>query len=151
MEWQLKIDGMEWQLKIFFMEWQLKILGMEWQLKIDGMEWQLKIDGNEWQVKKDGMEQSSRNLLRCCWTAVRQSENFVGQERKMSDKNNRVLLFLNAGLFIFSKHCKLDGKYSVNMCNLHLSKTKSPKNTVWAFSKLFFLSDKLCGKLTKFD
>ena len=36
----------------------------------------------------------------------------------MPDKNNWVLLCSNNGLFVFSKHCKFDGKYAGNMCNL---------------------------------
>ena len=41
---------------------------------------------------------------------------FVGQERKLLDKNNRALLCLNTCLSIFSKYCKFDGKYAGNIC-----------------------------------
>ena len=42
-------------------------------------------------------------------------KTFVGQLRKILNKNNRVLFCLNTGLFIFSKHCKFDGKYTGNI------------------------------------
>ena len=55
---------------------------------------------------------------------------FVGQKKKVPDKNNRVLLNSNTSLSKYSKHCKFDGKqpkYTGNMCNFHPLKTKSPK------------------------
>ena len=82
-------------------------------------------------------------------------KNVVRQKRKIPDKNiYRVLLCLNTGLFIFSKHYKFDGKktkYSGNMCNLHPLKTRSPKYCLGIFLDDNVLSDILSAKLTKFS
>ena len=58
----------------------------------------------------------------------------------MPNKNNRVLLYSNTGLFKSSKHCKFDGKYNTQeiMYNYHPLKTKSPKILYGHFSGLQF-------------
>ena len=75
------------------------------------------------------------------------------KEKCRTKISNRVLLCLNTGLFIFSKHYKFDGKkskYTGNMCNLYPLKTKSPKYCLGIFLDYNFLSDILSAKLTKF-
>ena len=81
---------------------------------------------------------------------------FVGQKRKMTDKNNRVLLYSNTSLTKFSKHCKFDGKlskYRGNTCICAIFihwRPSHPKYCMGIFLDNNFLLDKLSSKLTKF-
>ena len=77
---------------------------------------------------------TSGSLREIFWVVAGQLSNslkiFVGQKKKVPDKNNRVLLNSNTSLSKYSKHCKFDGKqskYTGNMCSFHPLKTKSPK------------------------
>ena len=80
-----------------------------------------------------GGGQSSRNLLRWCWTAVQHSENFCRTEKKNAGINNRVLL---CSILVYSR----------------------PVNIVWVFFWINFSpdiltvwqTDKICRTFPKF-
>ena len=67
----------------------------------------------------------SHSLREIFWDVAGQLSDslkcFVGQKRKMPNKNNRVLLCSNTGLFIFSKHCEFDGFDGKNARNFQSS------------------------------
>ena len=75
---------------------------------------------------------------------------FVGQKRKMPDKNNRVLLYSNTSLSKFSKHCKFDGNSpnTQEICAIFIH--WRPKYCLSIFLDYNFSSDILSGKLTNF-